>query len=224
MRILWKPRVSNKEESDKLLERRRNLLTAFGSLVPTILLLIVDLIVGDEKLFTIINQGIINPVMDFACTYLSPILFCIFYILTLTSLLFSKKEMLRLVAVLSIANGALSYFIGSIIKNIVQRPRPEILAASRVLFEARVIGFWHTSTFSLPSTTTALALGLALPILFEKRLAGAVLVMLSYFMGFSVIYTGFHFPLDVVSGALLSFALTLFANWVKNYLIKIFSK
>jgi len=206
------------------LGNRRKLAPFLGVLAPAVLLLMADLAIGDFEFFTLINQGLANPILDIACAYVSPVLFSGFYVLTLAALFFSVNVKSRATAILSIANGILSYVGGSLIKPLVQRPRPELLAAARVLSEARIVGFWHTSAFSFPSTTVMLALGLTLPILLEKRRIGLVLVGLSYLMGFAVIYTGFHFPLDVAAGAFFSWAPTLCIDRVKKPLIHALSR
>jgi len=185
-------------------------------LAPSVLLLITDLVIGDYRLFKLINQDITNPVLDFACTYVSPALFSVFYVLTLVALFFSLNSMSKATGIVSITNGALSYAIGSLIKLLVQRPRPELLATARVISEARIIGFWHTSDFSFPSTTMMLAFGLTLPVLLEKRRIGTILAAFSYFIGFAVVYTGFHFPLDVAAGALFSSFITFWINLMKQ--------
>ena len=75
------------------------------------------------------------------------------------------------------------------------------------------------SPFSFPSTTAMFAFGLALPIMFEKPRYGAVLVGAAYFIGFSVVYLGFHFPLDVVAGAVLSLNISLLTSRAKERII-----
>jgi len=97
-----------------------------------------------------------------------------------------------------------AFYLFSMAKLVVGRPRPYIVVPS-----ARVIGPWSASSFSFPSTTTMLVFGLTIPLLLisQKRSYGIVLLVLSYFVGFSVIYTGFHFPADVAAGALLSLGL-----------------
>lgn len=169
------------------------------------------------------NQRFVSPALDFACVYLSPVLFSVFYILAMVTLFFSTNSLSKATEVLSVANGTLSYGVGSLIKTLVERPRPEALAAARVIPEARIIGLWHTSTFSFPSTTAMLAFGLSFPILLERRRTGMVLIALSYLMGFAVIYTGFHFPLDVAAGTFFSLVLALFTNLFKHRLVESFS-
>lgn len=198
------------------MENQRGLKTILGVLAPSVLLLITDLAIGDYRLFKLINQDITNPLLDFACTYVSPVLFSVLYVLTLVALFFSLNSTSKATGIMSIANGALSYAIGSLIKLLVQRPRPELLAAARVISEARVIGFWHTTAFSFPSTTMMLAIGLSLPVLLKKRRVGTILAVFSYFIGFAVVYTGFHFPLDVAAGALFSTFITFLTDSIKQ--------
>ena len=201
------------------MEDRRRLFTISVAFVPLFFLLLADLAVGDYELFTFINHEIVNPFLDFICAYASPVIFAVFYILTLASLHFSKDSASKASGLVSLINGPLCYGIGSVIKDLVGRPRPfEVEALSTV----RVIGLWHTSSFSFPSTTTMLVFGFSLPILLEKRRGGVPLVAISYLIGFSVIYTGFHFPLDVAAGTLFSLAITLCTNKMKNPLVNIF--
>jgi len=201
------------------LEKRRSLLLISVALAPSVLLFIADLVIGDYNLFTLINQEIANPILDFACAYASPVLFSVFYVLTLVALHFSRDNTLKASGIVSLITGPLSYGIGSLVKVLVGRPRP-----FEGLLHARVIGLWHTSSFSLPSTTTMLALGFALPILLEKPRLGTILVAFSYFIGFSVVYTGFHFPLDVAAGSFLSLVITLFTNGMKNPIANLLKK
>jgi len=191
-----------------------------GVFAPLALLSIAVFIVGDVELFKIVNQGLISPTLDFACVYLSPILFSFSYVLVVVALYLALNVLSKATAILSIANGVLSYGVGSLIKMLIERPRPEVLAAARVIAEARIIGLWHTSTFSFPSTLTMLAFGLSLPILLQKRRSGVILVALSYFMGFAVIYTGFHFPLDVAAGIFFSLGLTFCTSLLRNPLAR----
>ena len=85
------------------------------------ILLFIDLIIGDVKLFLVINKGIANPIIDLICLY---ILIPLFLLL--------RKDY-RQVSLTSLISGPLSYLIGSLIKPLVKRPRPfEILSARLV--------------------------------------------------------------------------------------------
>lgn len=198
------------------MREKRPSIFAFSVIVPLAILVVAILAFGDYALFAFLNQQIANPILDFACTYASPVLFSGFYVLTFVTLLLSKDSMSNASGAVSILNGLLSYGVGSLIKDIVRRPRPEALVTARVISEARLIGLWHADSFSFPSTTAMLAFGLALPILLAKPRYGAILVVLSYFLGFAVIYTGFHFPLDVAAGILFSIPITLCTDRLKK--------
>ena len=180
---------------------------------PWAFLFLAAIAIGDYELFTLINRGMSNPFLDFACSYVSLVLFAGSYLLSLLVLYSSKDRSSKAAGIVSFITGPLAYGVGSLIKILVRRPRP---LAAEVLSTLRVIGLWEMSGFSFPSTTTMLAFGFALPILLEKPRGGALLVALSYFMGFSVIYMGFHFPLDVAAGAIFSLDIALCTNMMKK--------
>jgi len=194
---------------------RRSILLASPILLASTVLLLLDFILGDSESFIFINQEITNPFLDLACAYLSIIFFSLFFASYLILAFISHRSAYRASGIISIISGPVCYGFGSLVKNLIKRPRPfEVLSA-------RVLGLWHTSSFSFPSTTTMLVFGFALPILFEKPRWGAVLTIISSFVGFSVIYTGFHYPGDVIVGVLLSTAITLGMNAMKPWVARL---
>jgi undecaprenyl-diphosphatase len=175
------------------------------------ILFLIDSIFGDSKLFLLINRKISNPILDFIYLKILTPLFSLLLILPLISL-FKKEE--RNLALTSLISGFLSYLLGHLLKNLIARPRPfEILSVN-------ILGPWHTSTFSFPSTTAALAFGLALPFFLKRHKFGPHLLTLSFLVGFSVIYTGFHFPLDVIAGAILAFLISVSIDKTINKVLK----
>lgn len=156
---------------------------------------ILDLTFGDREIFLLINRGLANPIFDFIFL---KILLPVFLLLPLVPflMLFSKKY--RKLGFLSLISGPLFYLIGGILKILFSQSRPfDIL-------DARILGPFHTSTFSFPSTTTMLAFGFALPIFLKNQKIGFPLLILAFLVGFSVIYTGFHFPKDIIAGIFFS--------------------
>ncbi|MDH5770983.1 MAG: phosphatase PAP2 family protein [Candidatus Bathyarchaeota archaeon] len=180
------------------------------------LLFLADLVIGDSTFFLFINREIANPALDFVCLYILLPLFSLLFIIPLATVFLPHLEIrCRASGLVSLLSGFLSYGIGSLIKCFVMRPRPfDVLPA-------RVLGFWSTATTSFPSTTTMLAFGIAIPVLMEKPRYGSILVSLSFLVGFFVVYSGFHFPGDVIAGAFLSIAIALFMNKMKTRVISL---
>ncbi|MCD6538467.1 phosphatase PAP2 family protein [Candidatus Bathyarchaeota archaeon] len=190
----------------------------------TVPIILADIAFGDLRLFTLINHGMANPILDVLCGYFSAFLFISTAIISLIIQFFSnneKENRLNSLAtgLLAIISAFAAYYIGSLLKLTFRRPRP-----SEVL-DVRIVGLLHTSTFSFPSTTTMFVFGFALPILYERPRAGLILTFEALFVGFSVMYAGFHYPSDVAAGILLSTGLTVILNYTKRiFLARIVQK
>ena len=202
--------------------RKKSLVATISIIiVPSVFLALLDVIIGDTELFLLINQRINNSFLDVTCTYGSPVFFSMFFIFILAKLCLSRKADYIATAIISIVTGALSYGVGSLIKFLFVRPRP-----FDTLQTVRLIGPWETGSFSFPSTTTMLAFGFAIPILvlYEKRQYGIILSFFAYFIGFSVVYAGFHFPADVVAGIFLSMSIAASTSRINNLAVKFLEK
>jgi undecaprenyl-diphosphatase len=155
----------------------------------------------NEKIFFFLNQKIANPFLD---NFVLFVLIPLFSLLVLVPIYFLFKGK-KFLAIYALFCGFFLYWFGhAILKPIFHIPRPF------VLFEdVRVIGPWHESPYSFPSTTTMLAFGLTLPIFLRERKIGIFPLILAFLVGFSVIYCGFHTPLDVLAGILFSLIFVL---------------
>jgi undecaprenyl-diphosphatase len=155
----------------------------------------------NEKIFFFLNQKIANPFLDNFVLFVLIPLFSFLFLVPIYFLFRGKKFL----AIYALFCGFFLYWLGhAILKPIFHIPRPF------VLFEdVRVIGPWHESPYSFPSTTTMLAFGLALPIFLRERKIGIFLLILAFLVGFSVIYCGFHTPFDVLAGILFSLIFVL---------------
>lgn len=171
-------------------------------------------LVGNNKLFLLVNQEIANPVLDFIVLKIFIPLFFLLGIVPFL-MLFSQKD--RALGAFSLISGPFCYITGNLIKLFFEMPRPFVVLEGM----ARIIGPWHVGQFSFPSTTTMLAFGFTLPFLLERKSKWSYLsLLLSFLVGFTVIYTGFHFPRDVLFGTLLSFLLVFFLSKIKNKIWK----
>lgn len=149
----------------------------------------------NNEIFLFINQGIANPILDFIVL---KVLIPLFLLLGIVPFLMLFLKKYRSLGAFSLISGSLCYGIGHLLKFLFSFPRPfDVLPA-------RIIGPWHVGEFSFPSSTTMLAFGLALPFLFEKSKFRYPFLILAFLVGFTVIYTGFHFPRDVLAGIFFS--------------------
>ena len=175
--------------------------------------LIVVLLVGNESLFLFINQGLANQYLDFIVLYIFIPLFVLMGVIPGILFVFKKD----ISGFFTLFSGGFCYIVGNLIKLIFKTPRPYM-----VLSNVRVIGPWHMSQFSFPSTTTMFAFGLAIAFFIEKKdKLSSFFLALAFLVGFTVIYTGFHFPEDVVFGAFLSL---LFVYLLKKLKGKLFNE
>ena len=164
-------------------------------------LALINIFIGDHRIFLLINKGLASNILDNLFFGLFIKLFLLLGIVPCIMFFFKKYRALSLFSLIS---GFSCYNIGDLIKPIVQQPRPfDVL-------ETRTVMSWQIDPFSFPSTTTMMAIGLALPIFLLKPKLGTPLLILSFLVGFFVIYTGYHFPNDVLFGALLSVLIVSF--------------
>lgn len=195
----------------------RKYFTLLILVVPLLSLSVIALIIGDYELFNAINIGLSNSILDVLFSYIFPLLFFASYLITLLGLWKSHKKINLELGVISIVNGFISYGFGSLIKLVIQRPRPISL-----LQYVRIVGPFETHSFSFPSTTTMLVFGFAIPFLlfYDKHHSGITLTILSYLVGFAVMYTGFHFPTDVIGGILFSIFIAVITKKLVEYLFR----
>lgn len=161
---------------------------------------VIDQIIGDNQAFLLMNKGLASSFLDFLCI---KVFVALFFLLGLVPLIMVFLKKYWKIGIFSLVSGFLCYQIGDLLKLWVNQPRPyQVLSG-------RVVELWQTSSSSFPSTTTMLAFGLSLPLLMERPRYGLPLVGISFLVGFSVIYTGFHFPQDVIGGAALSLGIVI---------------
>jgi len=162
----------------------------------------------DEQIFLFINQRIANPTLDWILLKILIPLFLLLGIVPFLMLFFKKY---RVLGAFSLISGILCYGLGHLIKFLFCLPRP-----FDVLPYTRIIGPWHVGHFSFPSSTTMLAFGLALPFFLEKSKFRYLFLILAILVGFSVIYSGFHFPQDVIAGIFFSIFIVFSLNEIKK--------
>lgn len=84
---------------------------------------------------------------------------------------------------------------------------------------------------SFPSNHTAGSFALALALFWKRRKMGAVLLVFAVLMALSRIFTGVHYPTDVLMGAFIAFAVATLIIWQRrlieplfNWIIRLFTR
>ncbi|MGQ4891551.1 MAG: phosphatase PAP2 family protein [Candidatus Njordarchaeia archaeon] len=167
------------------------------------------LLIGDTNLFILINRQIANETFDIILLYVLMPFYTLIFLIPILMVTISKE---RTVWLSSLFSGITAYFLGDVLKEIFRRPRPYFSMPTRL------VGPFYTTSYSFPSTTTALVFGIAFPILLKKPESkiGYLTVIISCLVGFSVIYTGFHYPSDVVAGVALAYVISTLFSYFKT--------
>ena len=156
---------------------------------------------GDARLFRTLNE--VPPAAASVLTPLSHLFLLVgitaVVLLTVVYLLARNRGVLP-VAVAAVAAGA-AWVLANVAKIIADRPRPYLVMAGAILRQHPAHGT------SFPSSHTAVALAVAIALVpFLARPLAAVGIAYAVLAGWSRVYLGVHYPLDVLAGAGLGMA------------------
>lgn len=164
----------------------------------------------DHSLFQLLNGSLTNGFFDWFMPFITdaknwlPLI-----VLVWLAMVFSGRSQLRVLALaLVVSVGFTDLICGKVIKKVVGRQRPCALA-QKTGFECRLLLPLKTSK-SFPSNHAAnTAAFAAAMIAISGFKAGWPFIIISFLVGYSRIYVGVHFPLDVVAGWILGTAFAL---------------
>lgn len=153
----------------------------------------------DYQIFSIINGLPHTPFSDLFFSFFSGIgswglvWIAIGIVLIVWEELKDKRELFTLFlgVVLSLISVEL------VLKNLIERPRPEFAVP------ATVVDLGLSNSFSFPSSHATIAFAAALILSVKHRKLRIFYYFLAFLISFSRIYLGKHFPSDVVAGAFL---------------------
>lgn len=139
----------------------------------------------------------------------------IFFILVLIYLWFRKTEVRNLV-LFSIYASILGLALNYLISLFYFHPRPFMDKIGILLIK-------HACDTSFPSDHTTFMLSIAFMFLYFKktRATGLILSILGLIGGISRIFTGLHYPLDIIGSLLVAIIATSIIFYMKTKLIKI---
>lgn len=150
----------------------------------------------DARLYSALNQlptAAAAVLMPFSRVFL-PLDLAIVAVATAIYALVRNRSLLPLVAGAAAAGAA--WMVANLTKLVADRPRPYEVVAGAVLRQHAA----HGNSF--PSSHTAVAFALALALLpFLPRLLAVAAVVYASLVGWSRVYLGVHYPLDVLAGA-----------------------
>ncbi len=98
----------------------------------------------------------------------------------------------------------LAYFLKIIINLIYFRPRPFVALA-----DVHQLFFKSPLEASVPSGHTVVAFALAFAVFYKNKIWGSVFLVLAAAVALGRIFTGVHYPLDIVAGVMVAFLASL---------------
>lgn len=164
---------------------------------------------NQDLFYAIFNQsgksGALDALMIFGADYL---VFIIAFIIILAFFIGGKKE--KRAVFLAILGGILTLIIIPIIHHFIQTPRPFAVLNINPLIRLNSI------MDSFPSTHSSLMAVIAFAFWFSKSKLTIPLIIAMLLVGFCRIFTGVHYPIDILGGILLGFITTYITSYLIN--------
>lgn len=180
-----------------------------------------SLIELDKIIFSFINQGLSNQIFDLTMPVITDwdkaILGRLLIISTVTFLLWKgnpKKRMLVPLLFLTIL--ITDQINSSVLKLMIARPRPcHVVDGAHIIENIRLL-ISCGSGFSFPSSHAANSFAAATLLSIYYQKLSWLFILLAAIVGFSRIYVGVHFPLDVIGGSVVGIicSLILYYSWL----------
>lgn len=169
----------------------------------------------DFTLFQFINQDLSNPIFDFLCPlFRNKMTWVPFYLIGAVACVYFYKKIGIAIIVSSILLIAATDQSSNFLKKLIQKQRPCATEMSVVLRVKKC-----SQSFAMPSAHAANHIALAvflsgvLPL--QKRWK-TILIGWAFFIAFSQIYVGLHFPSDIVGGLFLGTVWGCIFYWLFN--------
>lgn len=175
---------------------------------------------ADETLFLWINglAGRVGPVDEVAQLLVSDYLVPVGLTLVLVGLWFTGEGLARqrrqIGVYVAVASMALSSLVVMIVNSMYARPRPfDGIDGHEV-----TVLFYQPTDPSFPSNPAAATFGMAAGIWGVNRPVGSLMLGASALFAFSRVYSGVHYPSDVMAGALIGCVVAFLVFQVKKLL------
>ncbi|GIO45852.1 MULTISPECIES: undecaprenyl-diphosphatase [Paenibacillus] len=116
---------------------------------------------------------------------------------------FTRKRENRKMVVQALTSACLAFGIGTILSHLFYRDRPFVTYQVHQMIE-------HAANASFPSNHSIGSFVIAFSILLYRKKDGMIWMALAALIAFSRIWNGVHYPSDVLSGALIGIAVSMF--------------
>jgi undecaprenyl-diphosphatase len=165
-------------------------------------------------LFHLINQYAgLNPIIDYLAIITAKYM-PVIIILGLVYLWFKNKSRNRDIVLFGVYAAILGLIINYVIGLVYFHPRPFMLHLGTLLFQ-------YPAETSFPSDHATLMFSLALMLMYfkETRVAGFIFLILGAVGSFARIFSGVHFPLDILGSLIVSIISTIIIFQFKDKFI-----
>ncbi|MBF0443778.1 MAG: phosphatase PAP2 family protein [Oligoflexales bacterium] len=182
-----------------------------------------ELLEFDKKMFVLINNGLTSDKLDLTMRALSSqeVWGVVAFVCLVVILARKRWELLKLFFIIAIAIMISDFLSYNVLKPYFNRLRPcKELSYVRTLIEVGC-GGWQ----GFPSNHAVNSMIVAtFCMIYGSALVGGIVFFLALLVGFSRIYLGVHYPLDVVAGFFIGAISAVFINLLYLKSIKIFSQ
>lgn len=168
----------------------------------------------DRSLFLLLNGSLVNDFFDLLMPFITNKWNFVIPLAFLFAYLFLKGgRSTRILLLFSLLLLLLADGSAAALKSLIQRPRPcQVLEQVRILVGC-------TSSFALPSNHATNTFAIASFFASSYRRLAVPLFALAFLVGYSRIYVGVHYPLDVLGGAALGVVLGLLAGALGRWIL-----
>ena len=154
-------------------------------------------------LFYFINHNLQNPLFDFAMPFVTELgsfvaMLGVCLIVIILSIIF-KNQTVKRIALLCLFSLLLADGIALVLKSIILEPRPFVYLNNVHLLVVEN----DPSAFPSGHTTSTFAVLSVLVFKYRHHFWSVVLILFGVLIGFSRIYVGVHYPLDVLAGCII---------------------
>ncbi|NOX20276.1 MAG: phosphatase PAP2 family protein [Nitrospirae bacterium] len=166
----------------------------------------------DRKLFLLINKGLSSSFLDFIMPFVTEHVHLLL-IPVLLFVLLKKRKLFITTLILSVVALSLSDNITNILKHLFERPRPFLTIKETLVLVGK------GGSYSMPSAHASNVFAVVTVFCYflgrirevpTSRLFVLYSVLVGLMVGFSRIYVGVHYPLDVLVGSVLGITVGLF--------------